>query len=63
VLCDVQARAERLTADHHFLIVAEGVFEFGMLRFDQERTFVLVCRIEQFQVKALVGAVSRGHRP
>ncbi len=43
---DVQPRAERLTVDDHLFIAAERVFEFCVLRLDQEREFVLVCRIQ-----------------
>jgi hypothetical protein len=53
----VQPRAERLAVDGHVLVAVERVFEFCVLRLDEEREFVLVVRIQQFEVEPLVGAV------
>jgi hypothetical protein len=39
---DVQPGAERLTAGDHLLIAAQRLFEFGVLRLDQEREFALL---------------------
>ena len=47
------------TARHHnhLFIAPQRIFEFGVLRLDQEREFVLVAGIQQFEVESLVGAV------
>src|SRR5262249_23151152 len=60
---DVQPRADLLTCDDHFLIVAEGVFEFRVQCLEQEDAVILVGWIQPFQVQALVAAVPGGHRP
>jgi len=60
---DVQPRAERLAVGSHLLIALKRIFEFCVLRLEQEGEFVLVVRIQQFEVESLVGAVPCGYRP
>ena len=53
----VQPRAERLTAGDYLFVAPERISELCVLRLDQERQFVLVVRIQQFEVESLVGAM------
>jgi hypothetical protein len=47
----VQPRAEWLSVDDHLFIAVERFCEPWMLRLDQQRQLVVVCRIEQLQVE------------
>ena len=61
---DVQPGVHRLAVGTRPLLVAlERLLHLQVLRFEQERALVLVVRIQPFQVEALIGTVSRRHRP
>lgn len=53
---DVQPGAERLAADHHLVITAERMGQFGVYRLNREGELGLVREAQQFPVQ------SRGNR-
>jgi hypothetical protein len=59
----VQPGTERLAVDDHLLVIAERAGEFGVLCLDQKSAFVLVGRIQQFQVQTPVDSMPARDRP